>query len=256
MIYKTIMDETDSSDNKISFNGMSKMIGGDSSQSNKFMKAAMQLNKQMSSNGYITTLTAKPGNTIAIEMRVDTAKQVKSVAANTAKADTDLLRFKRLMSMATQGVMLRGEVTNEGEIKSFYLKNEQRSLIALFFQLPGRPVKVGDSWPIDVHLVSADQSFICDSAYRKNEVEVVNISNKSDDEIVTLKYDFVEYITGNISTPMFNISQKTSMGFSFQGTADFSVSKGKWIDYNGVMSEKSTGMMSVQDIKRFALIPQ
>src|ERR1700761_6103237 len=119
--YKTVMDETDTAANNISFNGMNKMMGGDSAQSNNFMKMAMQLNQQLAKNGYITTLTAKQGDAIDIEMRTDNTKKDNVVAIDTSKADSDMMRFKGLMELATQGVMLRGAITEEGAIKSFYL---------------------------------------------------------------------------------------------------------------------------------------
>ncbi len=256
MAYKTVMTDVDTAQNKImSFPGMGKM-GPDSTEVNKFMKTLMQANKQLQENGYITTLTSKDGSTIVVEMRLDNSEQ-SVPKTDTAKTDSTFAPFKTLMMvMGANALMLRGVIDNYGEIKSFYLSNGQKNLIALWFQLPGREVKIGDIWPLDVHLVSADQNFICDSSYRKNEVKVVNISRKDGDEVVTLQYDIIEYISGTMESPFTNKPAKTTMNYTFQALANFSIAKGKWINYNGIMSINSTGMISMRQKQRFALIPQ
>ena len=119
--------------------------------------------------------------------------------------------FKMLVKQMSGGTMLHGEISEEGIIKSFYLANKQKNLVALFFQLPGRPVKVGDEWPLDIQLLSTDQGFICDSSYRKNVVRVVNISNSDGEHIVTLNYDIIEYVHGSYKLPFFGNGRKKAI---------------------------------------------
>ena len=128
--------------------------------------------------------------------------------------------------------MLHGEISEEGIIKSFYLAIKEKNLVALFFQLPGRPVKVGDTWPLDIQLLSTDQGFVCDSSYRKNEVRVVSISDKDSEHIVTLNYNIIEYVHGSYKMPFFgNGPQESHSKYTFSGIAHFSIEKGKWLEW-------------------------
>jgi hypothetical protein len=260
IVYKTIMEETDTANHSsFSFGGMKKMMGGDSTSWGTQMQKILKEVQNDTHSQYLTSLTENIAGTIAIEMKIVRDKQ-NIANADTAKPRTDYDRFKALTKKMLSGVMLRGAITEDGNIKSFYLKSDQKNLLAVFFQLPGRPVKVGDSWPLDVHFISMDQHFICDTSSYKNKVTVVNIIQTNDDQIVTLKYDVLEYASGSFSAPempfISNEAFKTSMMFSFNGIADFSIGKGRWIDYNGVMAESSTGMMSSQTSERYSLISQ
>ena len=61
------------------------------------------------------------------------------------------------------------------ESASFWVKSSQKNLIAIFFQLPAKPVKIGDKWSLDINLIANDQNFECDSAYKINEVTLTDI---------------------------------------------------------------------------------
>lgn len=126
----------------------------------------------------------------------------------------------------------------------------------MFFELPGRPVKVGETWSATVGFISMDQNFICDSAFRKNVVTVIAIEQKNNDKVVTLKYDIVEFVAGDFSSPFNGNSVKTTMKMTYQAIAAFSVEKGRWLNYNGIMTISSTGMMAVATTKRFALVEE
>lgn len=261
VVYKTIMDEIDSSNYKgFSFGGMQKLAGKDSSSwSNQMQQILKDVDKKMQNSHYLTYLTHGKARDVIVEMKTAEDNTDKA-SGDTAKPRTDYDRFKALTKQMMTGVMLRGVVNEDGAIESFYLKNEQKNLVALLFQLPGKQVKVGDSWPIDVHFISMDQHFICDTSFYKNRVTVLDIKNINKDQVVTLKYELAEYVSGNFSgapAPLFGKDPvKTLMSFSYNGVADFSITNGRWINYNGVMSLSSTGVMSAQQTKRFALIPQ
>ena len=162
----------------------------------------------------------------------------------------------RRMEKERYSVAINLLMYEDGTIESFYTKNDQKNLIAIFFELPGKPVKVGDTWSPEIHFLSMDQNFICDSSYRKNNVTVINISNKENEHIVTLKYDIEEYVSGNFTSPFDGKPIKTSMKMTHKALADFSIEKGRWIIYNGIMSISSTGMMTSQSTKRCSLIIQ
>jgi hypothetical protein len=120
--------------------------------------------------------------------------------------------------------------------------------------LPGKPVKVGDSWPIEVNFISVDQNFVCDTSCKKNSVTVMSITNINGDQIVKLKYDIIEYVKGSLSSPFDGKNINTSLKFSHRGIANFSLNEGRWLDYNCIMSNSSTGLMSNQTTERISLL--
>jgi len=249
--YKTVMKNIDSA-NSFSMGNFLKSNGADSANSTEAEKMLKKLSGAMENNDYVTTLTEnKPG---LIDIIMHGSDEGKSTSADTLKSNSDQQRFKELMKQVTSGVMLRGQINEDGIITSFYLKSDQKNLIAALFELPGKPVKVGDSWPIDVNFISVDQNFVCDSSYKKNTVTVLAITNVNGDKVVKLKYDIEEYISAYVNSPFDGKKNNSVMKFTYQGIADFSLSQGRWLDYNCLLSMFSTGLMSNQTTERISLI--
>lgn len=214
---------------------------------NSFMT---QMRRQMDeSPSYITTLTRK-GPVINVEI------DIEGNDSSRIKFDTSALKrnfFRSAMFMLSGGVMLRGTINEDGSLNSFYVNNEQRNLLGLFFDLPGKPVKVGDSWSLDVHLISETQNFICDSSSRKNSVKVTGIEYKNGQHIVTVKYDIREYASGFSKTPFAGNPLKETHIDSYQGIARFSIEKGFWIYYDCQLSTDVSGEIMAQKITKYTL---
>ena len=179
---------------------------------------------------------------------------VENVVLPQIKSDSSQ-DFSEFLSNFNQGVILRGSVTEEGEIASFYLKQEQRNLISLMFELPSQPVKVGDSWALDVNLLMFDQNFVCDSSARTNSVTFAQVKKTNADTIAVLNYDIYESAKGIFNTPFSKDGVPTSMEMSFRGIAEFSISKGRWLSYNGLSKMEASGVMNTSFIQRDYLAP-
>lgn len=248
--YKTALEEIDTA-NHVNFgmNGMFKSMGIDSANDTKMKEIFKELNSITQPTNFVTTLTEKKKDVIDIVM---ISKPNKTQAEGNKIGN--LSEMQKLMNQFSGGIMLRGSVHEDGTIESFYTKGEQKNMIAIMFELPGKPVKRGDTYALTVNFLNADQNFICDSSYHKNQVTVLKIENKAGEHIVTLQYDIAEYIKGSFSSPMGNGSVKTIMAMDFQGLAEFSVEKGKWISYNGIASLSSSGIMTSETKKRYSLI--
>lgn len=163
-----------------------------------------------------------------------------------------------LMKMVTDNVALRGALYEDGTIESFYTKNDQRNLLATLFELPGKPVKVGDSWVLDVHFISMDQNFTCDTSYRKNQVTLVALKNLGTDTIAVLKYDISEFVSGTFLNPFRENKDektKTFMKITHSAVGEFSIKNGRWISYNGVMALHTGGFATSASTKEIRLIP-
>jgi hypothetical protein len=253
--YKTVMEEIDTANHKdFAMDGLSKSFGNDANDAD-FKKMVKQLNKLTSQSDFVTYLKKNRKNVIDIEMKLGNTATTGAVT-DTSKVGRELKDMHAMMVKMTGGVVLRGAIYEDGTIESFYTKNDQKNLISTFFELPGKPVKVGDTWSPDIHFLSMDQNFICDSSYKKNNVTVISIDKKENEHIVTLRYDIEEYVSGNFTSPFDGKPIKTSMKMTHRALAEFSIEKGRWSTYNGIMSLSSTGIMTSQSTKRCSLIIQ
>lgn len=257
--YYTVMSNIDESSFEMDFGGLFKALS-DSTDSglNKSKDLFKKINKTFENQDFITTLTNKNNGVIDIVMMTK-PKEVGEEENNTTDENNEDEILKMMQSM-TQGVMLRGSVYETGGIHSFWVKSDQKNLIALFFELPTQPVKVGDKWSLDINLIANDQNFDCDSSFKINEVTLVDIKKIKGEKIAVLKYNIVEYVKGNFNTPSFFGSEggqkETMMKFSHQGIAEFSVDKGRWVNYDGIMSLEATGVMTANNKTKFTLIDE
>jgi hypothetical protein len=76
------------------------------------------------------------------------------------------------MAEMNGNVMLRGKVSTTGELLSFYYKSSQNNLISILFELPNKPIKVGDKWKLKVNLISMDQNFVADTIFKKKRSQI------------------------------------------------------------------------------------
>ncbi|WP_298148831.1 hypothetical protein [Flavobacterium sp.] len=159
------------------------------------------------------------------------------------ETENDSIKFENLYKdiVSLKGnIALRGRISQSGEVVSTYYKNSQRNLIALLFELPNRKVEVGEKWQLNLNFIEMDQNFLCDNFSRENAVFIEQIIEKENDKIAVVKYNIQEYIDGDFESPLVGIfgmeaNEKTFMKFSYIATANFSITKGKWITYDGEM---------------------
>lgn len=247
--YSTAMDQIDTSLIELHFG---KAFDTGSEERSVFDR----LNEVMTHLDYVTTLSRK-GDVIDVVMSAKPKEPISNTAWDSIDANSK--EMAQLMQSMITAVKLRGSVYKNGGIHSFWVKTNQKNLIALFFQLPTEPVKVGDTWGLEVNLISNDQNFRSDSSYHKNEVRLVEVKKVKGETIAVLRYDIVQYVDGVFDTPSFfgKGSEKESiMKFSHQALAEFSVDYGRWISYNGIMSMDATGAMNAHQKTRFSLVKE
>lgn len=177
--------------------------------------------------------------------------------------EKDSINFKSLYKglVGLNGnIVLRGRITNTGEIISTYYKNSQRNLISILFELPNREVEVGEKWKLNISLIEMDQNFVCDSLSKENSVYIEQIIEKDNDKIAVIKYNISEYVIGDFNNPMggmfgMETDKKTFMKISHIATGYFSILKGKWINYEGAMEiESNFSMLGGKSKTEFKLI--
>lgn len=137
-------------------------------------------------------------------------------------------------------VILRGRISKSGEIISNYYKNAQKKIISILFELPNKPVRVGEYWSLNNNLIQMDQNFVADSINNFNKVYVEKIIDKNGDKIAIIKYNIYEYVDGDFNNPFGStFGMKTNehifMKTTYSAIGHFSLTKGKWINYEGFM---------------------
>ena len=207
------------------------------------------INSSFSKADFTTKLTENRNGIIDIEMD----KKEEEAAANKKDTDNIITGFPKMMKKLGGNVMLRGALNNDGSIQSFYVKNDQKNLIAIFFELPRNEVKVGDTWPLAVNLISMDQNFTCDTSFKKNTCKLVEIKKSGNETIAVLKYDLGEYVSGDYYSPATGTNKKSTLKMTYNGLAEFSVEKGRWATYNGIMTLRTTGITTAVTTQKIAL---
>ncbi len=255
--YTTVMSEIDTSTTEVNFEGFFKDLSDSSGVAPHLAKNFFKdMSRSIQDLDYVSSLTSK-GNGVVDIVMYTVPKPENAEKENSSEEEVGM-NMAKMMQRMTNGVMLRGSVFATGGMHSFWVKSDQKNLISLLFELPAKPVKVGDKWSLDIQLISNDQNFECDSSYKLNEVTLTDIKTVNGETIAVLNYQLVEYVQGNYTMPAFfgdkSEVKKTTMKFVFQGLAEFSIDKGRWISYEGNMGLDSSGVMTSHKKTRFALI--
>lgn len=246
VVYKTLMKEIDSSSFEVDFGNLFDGMGDSiSTESKNFLSKIQDSFNDID----LVSMLSSDDEVVKIEMKtVDKEKSEKK------KKKDDEIDLHKLMSSLNDGVVLRGSVYKNGGIESFWVKTNQKNLLALFFELPKGEIKIGDSWELEVNFINNDQNFECDSAFRKNNVSLIDLKIVDGDTLAVLKYDIEEYVSGNFNSPFSEESKKTKMLMTHKAIGEFSISKGRWASYNGIMTLIASGFMSSNSKQSFSLV--
>ncbi len=173
--------------------------------------------------------------------------------AESSAADGDstaaMFRMLRQMQGALGGVQLRARISASGAVTSFWLPQEQKNLVSLFFELPTDSVAVGDEWSLDgVSLLFLRGPFRVDESSRTNTVRLVALEGTPEAPVAMLAYSLREHVAGSFGF----------MEFGFTGRGAFDVAAGTWQHFAGKMQTSSRvqmggasmgdGRPSVQDV--------
>ncbi len=243
--YKTIMQVVEQSDTSVDelFNDIESF----DSQDYSFFKEEMdKINKDLQNTKMKTLLYKDNKNIIQIKMLAEFDK---------TQEDESLL--KRIIDI-NDGVMLRGAVNPNGSIQSFWLKSAQKNLISMFFELPSEPILIGDKWEMDINFIGNDQSFICKHSNKINEVTLLDVISKDGEDVALLKYKIEEYVFGDFNSPISETGKSTElkMIFTFEALAEFSISDGRWIKYEGILNQEISGYMDNTTVQKISLFSE
>lgn len=140
-------------------------------------------------------------------------------------------------------VALRGSVYENGDIHSFWMKQDQLNLLSIMAQLPSQKVAVGDSWSIQTKLVNADQTVIFKDAHKKNKVTLENVEVVDGETIAVIDYDIEESFIGEFDfdnvtfkNPFIGNDKSIGIEAKVSGKGYFSITKGRWKKFAAYVS--------------------
>ncbi len=246
--FKTAMNPVEDTESSISFDFDQLFTGNDIPIEARQQLSDIKLPRVFS---MISILESNSHENISVKMIVDEIDLPENELDNEISEG-----FNELMGKMKGTVQLRGELTPDGAISSFYLEQEQRNVIAMFFELPTEPINIGDSWEIDVNCISMGNGFIATNAERVNHVEFSELIENSDGEsIAVLDYFIAETVEGDFQMPLSDEAVPTTMTCTFLGQGFFLIEEGRWEQFAGEFAIKSTGIMNSEVAQHFALTP-
>lgn len=248
--YRTAMEPGENSSSSFSFNFDRLFTENDNSNEIREQLSDIKLPETFS---MLSILEKNSAGNISVKLIFDEIGQVENEADNPIGNS-----INQILGEMEGTVQLRGELTPEGAIASFYLEQNQRNLLAMLFELPSQPVHVGDSWEIDVNCISMGNGFIAKNAERINRVELLSVTENDSGELVALlEYVIAETVEGDFQLPFSDDSDPvpTSMTCTFLGQGSFLIEKGRWEQLVGELSIQATGMMESDLVQHLALLP-
>lgn len=233
------------SNTSIDFEKLSGMDQADVAQlrmMQMFGEMVNSVGKRQNTYSVVSTLDKTPQGNISVKMALDE----ESVGSPEA--------FEQ--SMLGGMALLQGEMTPDGTITSDYIGQQQRNLLALLFGLPGKPVKVGDTWPIDLVCIYTDASqFTVKKSEKDNRVTFTEVGRTAEGRpIAVLEYEIVELLEGDQTIPVFSKEPVPgSFTCNVSGRGEFLIDEGRWKQFSAVFTIKVTGIVTSDITQSFTL---
>jgi hypothetical protein len=189
--------------------------------------------------------------------------QVKMVGAPMSSDEVtpknDEERMEQRYRKAIEGsLQLLADIQPDGTPQSFYLTKKQQNVVSMLFGLPDSPISVGDQWHLPIYMIELGNGFIVDQAKRLNNACLIKLEPQNDgDELAHIVYTLYESVEGyyelkpipNITPPPFGL-RATYLAYGV-----FSVKKGNWLRYAGILEFKGSGQVPINMAKLHLINP-
>ncbi len=170
-------------------------------------------------------------------VRLDDDKNLKVDFITRQTKQYEPIKYVETFNKFIRKAFFKGVLRKDGVLLTSEGEDAWDPKINILFQLPEKPVAVGESWPLNI--VPGWQQTDNDSTII-NKVTLTNISVDSGDSIATLQYELQN-------------REPSGKTMGFHGNAKFNISKGKWIAYNGILSQKNVGMLAMKQVQSIKL---
>jgi len=194
-------------------------------------------------------LSAKPSGELSAKVvvtRVEVPEKKRP-----SKKDRELAQAMKQMEGT---VRLRGSLTDWGFVTSD-LKREQRNLLALLFELPSKPVAVGDTWTHSADLVKMGANWEGESE-SLNQVQLVSLEKEAEGRTVArIDFTIAERQDGRFSDRRMKKDLPAMMEMFFVGRGEFLVEQGRWRRLAGRLTTRATGVVKTDSEQQLTLTP-
>lgn len=219
------------SDGVITYKTVMKRI--DTSQ----VRGIMKNFPQIESADFTTVLRTGTDNSIDVEIRQG------DIELSNSNSEIPLDTLKMLMNTLGR-TQLKGKIDKFGSVKSFWLAQTQKNLISLLFQLPSKPVQIGDTWSLNnISLLTLNGPYEVTESSQINEVTFREVTDADGSRVAVFEYEITESVSGEFGL----------LKFEFIGTGRFDMERNKWFDFNGVMKTVNNLMGSMTSAQQFSL---
>jgi hypothetical protein len=233
LIYKIQMETIDSlssvtEDNMTVLADMvAKMYGDSINVPGETKDLYKGLVRQLNMLTYFSILRKGPDKNLKIDFLT---KQVK---------EYEQVKYLDIYHKFIRKAFFKGSLTPNGKLISEKGGNVFDPKINILFELPEKPISIGDTWSLNIrppeHAISKAQM---DSI--KNEVRFSDVVVENGDTIAILDYQ--------LQSP-----DKSGNAIRFAGKVKFSITQGKWLEYTGILSQKTSGLLPMNHVQRIKL---
>jgi hypothetical protein len=143
--------------------------------------------------------------------------------------------FKKFIRKA----VFKGNLSANGELYSEDGGTVFDPKINILFELPEKPVSVGDIWSLNINFREQQviKEVIKDTL---NQVKFLELLIENNDSIAVLEYQ--------LQGP-----ENVGRALSYVGKGKFNITKGKWVAYTGVLTQKVSGIVSMKQVQKIKL---
>lgn len=191
----------------------------------------------------------------------DVSAQVKMTRVVDSKPEGDSpadVRRRRMFKALEGQVLATSSLMDIGVITA-QLSPVQHNLVALLFELPGRPVAVGDTWTHSADLVGArDMFWEEERSVRVNRVTLSALAREAPGRTVAVidftliaedQGEYVSWGPGRKRVP-------ASDAAHYVGRGEFLVEEGRWRTLSGEISLRASGgVLAMDSAHRFVMTP-
>ncbi|MFN8258832.1 MAG: hypothetical protein U0W24_24295 [Bacteroidales bacterium] len=135
--------------------------------------------------------------------------------------------------------VFKGSLLNNGELYNDEGQEVFDPKINILFELPEKPVAVGDVWPLRIKFT--DQKIDKENARDTlNQVKFTELLVENGDSIAVLEY--------KLQGP-----ENVGRALNYVGKGKFNMNKGKWDSYTGILTQRVSGIVSMKQVQKIKL---
>jgi len=148
-------------------------------------------------------------------------------------------KYMDIFNKFIRKAVFKGNLSQSGELYGEDGNEVFDPKINILFELPEKPVSIGDVWSLNIKFAEQQnkKQKIKDTL---NQVKFIDLIIEDNDSIAILEYQ--------LQGP-----ENVGRALNYVGKGKFNISKGRWISYTGVLTQKISGIISMKQVQKIKL---